>query len=67
MHESQRFIPSIAPVENELVVRNLDVDQAFAQVKSEIHRKIYVRLNFLLGYLADFLFETFYPLYGLPE
>lgn len=66
MRASQRLLISIAPCDKKLKIKTRDVDQAFAQAKSKLRRKVYVRPSPVLGYPKYFLFAVIYPIYGLP-
>lgn len=41
MLASQRLLLSVAPADGDLQVKNRDVDEAFAQTKSKLRRKVY--------------------------
>ena len=67
MRASQRMLPAIAASDDDLDVKNRDVDQAFAQAQSKLHRPVFLRPSKVLGYPPDFLFMAILPIYGLPE
>lgn len=67
MRASQRFLPSTASSDEKLMIKNRYVDQAYAQAKPKLPRKIFIRPAPVLGYPPDFLFQAILPIYGLPE
>lgn len=73
MRASQRLFCACASEENrslkqeELIVKNRDVNQTFSQAKSTLCRKVFVRPNHVLGCPRNFLFAIIYPTYGLLE